>query len=127
MKERCYNPNSKYYHLYGGRGIKMCDKWKNSFEEFYNDMGKRPYRIYSIDRINNDGDYEPSNCRWATRFVQSRNKRTNRLVTFNDETKCVTDWANELEMPIGTLFSRLNSGWKVPDALTKPVRKQKHN
>jgi hypothetical protein len=78
MMDRCYNPHHKYYKNYGGRGIKVCKRW-HKFENFAADMGEKPGKDWSLDRINNDGDYEPCNCRWATRLMQGRNTRRNKL------------------------------------------------
>jgi hypothetical protein len=78
MKDRCYNPNSHKWKYYGGRGIKVCDRWRNSFENFLDDMGLKPASNLSIDRIDNDGDYEPGNCRWADSTTQSNNQRRHR-------------------------------------------------
>jgi hypothetical protein len=80
MRERCLNPNTEMFPAYGGRGIKICERWK-SFENFYLDMGRKPSRNYSLDRVDVDGDYEPGNCRWATANDQARNKRNNTLTT----------------------------------------------
>ncbi len=96
MKGRCCNQKNKAFKDYGGRGIKVCDRWLNSFENFLADMGERPTPKHSIDRINNDGNYEPSNCRWATRLQQGRNKRGVKLVTINKETRCITEWIEHL-------------------------------
>ena len=80
MKSRCYNPNNKRYKNYGGRGIEVCDRWKDSFENFYNDMGSKPSSKHSIDRIDNDRNYEPGNCKWSTATEQNRNQRNKRDV-----------------------------------------------
>lgn len=96
IKQRCLNTKSISYKSYGGRGIKVCDRWKKSFPNFLEDMGKRPTNKHSIDRINNNGNYEPSNCRWATIKEQTRNTRTNRLITIKGETKCLSEWVEFL-------------------------------
>jgi len=92
MKMRCLNFNNKGYKNYGGRGIKVCKRWKDSFKNFFEDMGERPSKYHSIDRIDNNGNYEPNNCRWATNLEQGRNKRKLRLVTINGQTKCLAEW-----------------------------------
>lgn len=100
IKRRCLNVNDASYHNYGGRGIKVCNRWKDSFKNFWDDMGKRPSKKHSIDRINNDGNYEPNNCRWATDLQQMRNKRGLRLITIDNQTKCLTEWAEHLNLDI---------------------------
>ena len=90
MRDRCNRPANKQFHNYGGRGIRVCERW-DSFPAFLEDMGPRPSPEHEIDRIDNDGDYEPNNCRWATPAEPRRNKRTNRLLTVNGETLTVTD------------------------------------
>ncbi len=92
MKSRCYNKNNIFYQNYGGRGITVCDRWKNSFENFYSDMGKCP-NGHSIDRIDNDNGYFPENCKWSTRSEQDRNKTNSVFITYKGETKILSDWA----------------------------------
>lgn len=96
MKGRCLNPNNAKYPRYGGRGIKICERWVNSFENFLADMGRRPSKLHSIDRIDNDGNYEPSNCHWATVTTQTRNRSTTRYATIAGVRLCIRDWAARL-------------------------------
>lgn len=123
INQRCNNPNDKDFHHYGGRGITVCQRWR-TFTNFLTDMGKPPAN-YQIDRINNDGPYCLDNCHWTTRGEQARNKRTNRLLTLNEKTQCITDWCQELGIHRSTLSYRLKNKWSIKDALTKPVRKPK--
>lgn len=124
MKQRCTNPNSKFYSYYGGRGITICSSWLNSFENFYADMGDPPSG-HTIDRIDNEKGYDPTNCRWAPRIVQLNNRRTNRRVTFLGVTATVTQWARLLGFPRNTLDQRLAAGWSVERAFTEPATRQK--
>ncbi len=121
MLQRCKLPSNKAYKYYGGRGIRVCDRWQ-SFENFLADMGERPSPNHSIDRVNVDGDYEPSNCRWATKLEQARNCRSNRKVTFNGETKCMSEWESIFGFGTDTIGSRLRAGWSVARALTTPTK-----
>lgn len=122
IKARCYHPKARGYANYGGRGIKMCDRWKSSFKAFYEDMGPRPSPEHQIDRSDNDKDYEPGNCRWATRAEQNRNRKDNRMLEFRGERMCMADWAKRFGMRNGTLSDRLARGMSVEEALTTPVR-----
>lgn len=119
---RCKNKNLKSYKYYGGRGIKVCNRWRK-FENFYDDMGDIPDGK-TIDRINNDGDYTPENCQWATRKQQCRNKTNNRMMTYNGKTMCVVEWAEELGIKGKTIYNRLEAGWPDVKALTTPPKKQ---
>lgn len=119
--ERCTNPGNRAYARYGGRGIRVCDRWKQSFEAFYKDMGPRPSPQHSIDRIDSNGDYEPTNCRWATQSQQMRNTRRSRHLTFDGLSMSIPDWADKLGMSVKTLRSRLDAGWSIERALTSPV------
>jgi len=96
IMQRCYNPAHRAYPNYGGRGVSVHDEWRDDFKAFLAHIGPRPTLGHSIDRINNDGNYEPGNVRWATMKEQARNKRTNRLLRINGRVQCVTDWAEEL-------------------------------
>lgn len=119
MKERCYNKNIKMYKHYGGRGIVVCDRWLNSFENFLSDMGLRPSPQHSLDRFPNiNGIYEPENCRWATKTEQSRNTRKTTFVTYLGETKSITEWCERLNISPSIVRSRISSGWRVDTALT---------
>lgn len=119
MKGRCYNKNNQRYEYYGGRGIIVCDRWINSFENFYEDMGPRPSKNHSIDRKNNNGNYEPSNCHWATAIKQLRNRNSVKIIQYNGESKCVSEWAEMLNIPRRTLHNRLfRLHWSIERALT---------
>jgi hypothetical protein len=126
MRYRCSNPSSKAWPSYGGRGIKVCERW-DSFANFLADMGDPPDSALSIDRINNDGDYEPGNCRWATRKEQLENRRITRLLTFKGETKCLSHWAKEQGFDPSVVALRLKLGWSVEEALTTPKRAKRSN
>lgn len=118
MLGRCTNPNNRDFVLYGGRGIRVCARWSASFESFLADMGERPTKRHSIDRIDNNGDYEPGNCRWATPLEQNRNRRNTRLVTFKGETLALAEWSQRTGIAYHTLKSRLLKGWDSARALT---------
>lgn len=118
MKCRCNNPNATSFKNHGARGISICEKWNNSFEEFYKDMGKRPSPSHSIDRIDNNGNYEPVNCRWATPAQQTRNTRLTVFATLNGITKPATDWCSELGFNRETVQYRLRNGWTAEEALS---------
>lgn len=109
MKSRCLNSADPKFRNYGGRGIKVCDRWLESFSNFYADMGSRPAG-HSLDRIDVNGDYAPENCRWATASQQAQNKRTNINLTHLGETKCLTQWAREYQVPLLTAYCRLQRG-----------------
>lgn len=124
MLSRCHNKNNKAYMHYGQRGIVVCKRWCSSFEMFLRDMGERPEGM-SLDRIDNNGDYRPKNCRWASTKTQSRNTRTTLRLSFQGRTMCLADWAETLDVSYGTLRSRLLHGWSTEDALSKPIRPHK--
>lgn len=125
MKARCSNENNPNFSNYGGRGIKVCDRWINSFENFISDMGERP-RGLTIDRIDVNGNYEPSNCRWASDKQQARNKRNTYIVEFNGVIKPLIEHCNDVGIEYKTVFKRISqSGYSIDKALTKKVQKRK--
>lgn len=129
MKGRCSNPNERFYRHYGGRGIKVCARYMESFEAFRDDMGPRP-EGYTIDRKNNDGGYTCGQCeeckkngwtaniRWATWKQQASNSRHNHILTFNGETKNMTQWSESTGIPMRTIWDRWNKGMPVDRILT---------
>jgi hypothetical protein len=129
MNSRCNNPNNPQYHDYGGRGIRVCDRWggDNGFANFIADIGRRPSNKHSIERIDNDGNYEPDNCRWATRSEQQRNRRVNRLLTYNGHTMCVAELADHLGISHAVIRSRLAQGWTVEEIFAIPRHKHRRH
>lgn len=126
MRARCYNENCDSYPHYGGRGIRVCDRWLESFQSFLEDMGPRPTDRHSIDRINVNGDYEPNNCRWATPEQQGSNRTCNRVLTANGETAIAAEWARRAGVSQTTINNRLERGWPVEKAVTAPDQRWKH-
>jgi len=128
MKGRCYCPNDSRYHRYGGRGIKVCDRWLNSFENFYKDMGPRPSPKHSIDRVDNNGNYEPSNCRWVTVKTQNSNRSTNVSRIYKGKHRNI----RELRLIARLLYDnvidnenirkRLQRGWTLEKTLSQKLR-----
>lgn len=119
MLERCLNPKAISYPRYGGRGITVCDRWQLDFAAFFEDVGLRPTPEHSIDRWpDNDGNYEPGNVRWATKSEQARHRRSSRLVTAFGETLNLVEWSNRKNIPIQTLWNRLDRGIAPEIALT---------
>ena len=123
MKQRCYYKKKDGYAHYGGRGITVCDEWKNDFMTFYNWAMSNGYSDdLSIDRIDVNGNYEPSNCRWATIEEQSNNKRYSHYITYQNETLTIAQWSKRLGLPDNIISHRIKSGWSVEEALTTPVK-----
>lgn len=124
MKDRCGNPNNQDFHHYGGRGITVCPQWEFSFETFLADMGPITDGRNTIERIDTNGNYEPGNCRWATQKEQTRNKRTNRLITVNGETHPVGVWAERFNIDQRLICERLNRGWPPEEAMAPPLQRR---
>ncbi len=117
MKNRCLNPNDESYHRYGGRGIKICERWM-MFENFFEDMGERPKGM-TIERINNNQGYSKDNCKWATVQEQCRNRRSNRWIEAFGKRMLLSDLAIQQKIPMKNLWYRLNAGWDVEEALRR--------
>lgn len=122
MIARCEDPNNSGYPNYGGRGIRVCESWRKSFKAFLDNMGEPPTPKHTLDRIDNDGDYEPNNCRWVTGKQNSRNTRKNRLIEFRGETLALVEWGERLGIAPKTLHARIMVfGWGIEKAFTTPV------
>lgn len=124
MRQRCNNHNNPDYKYYGGRGIRVCDRWQESYINFYKDMGDCPAG-HTLDKIDNDGDYEPNNCRWADRWLQSNNRSYNVLVEYKGKKQSLGKWAREIPIDITTknLYKRVFSRrWDLERAFTQPCR-----
>lgn len=125
MKKRCNLLSDKGYKRYGGRGIKVCDRWMESFENFYEDMGNRPSMRHSLDRINNNKGYSKENCRWATATEQANNRRSTVMIEGYGVTQSISMWENTMEIPKGRITARLIYGWSKHDAVFLPRRSKK--
>jgi len=127
MLQRCENQDHKYYKYYGGRGITVCDEWHDSQAFIDWALANNWRKGLTLDRIDNNGNYEPDNCRWTTRKEQARNRRSNRLITFNDKTQTMAEWAEELNISYHTLKYRIDRHhWPIERALTEPIRGPKY-
>jgi len=124
MKTRCYNPASPNYKDYGGRGITVCKRWRDSFTAFFTDMGPKPSRVHSLDRKDNSKGYSPSNCRWATHLEQQQNTRFNHNITAFGETLVLSEWARRRGIEQTALSNRIKAGRSPEEALTTPSRKR---
>jgi hypothetical protein len=127
MKYRCYDTNHENYPYYGAIGIKVCERWLNSFQNFYDDMGERPSKNYTMDRIDPYKDYEPGNCRWATVTEQNRNKRKSIFVTYKEQKRSLSEICDENNKSADyqTIAERVRRGWEVEKALSTPIRRFK--
>lgn len=111
MMERCFNPNCDDYPEWGGRGITVCERWR-TFKNFINDMGMKPGPEYKIERIDNDGNYEPGNCKWATQKEQGRNQRSNVVLNIGGVKKIMVEWSEMVDVPYKTITQRKRAGWQ---------------
>ncbi len=121
MKERCLNKNCESYPRYGGRGITICTRWLNSFENFFADMGEKP-KATSLERKDNGVNYEPSNCIWATAKQQANNRRSSRFITYSNITKTLKQWSDSTGLSDDNIAARIKAGWSLKKTFTAPVR-----
>lgn len=127
MKNRCFNTKTERYKDYGARGITVCDEWKNDFQTFYDwAMSNGYFDNLTIDRIDNDGNYEPSNCRWATIKEQNRNSRSCEMIEYKGEIHCLKEWSEILGLSYGALKDRKSYGWSIERMFETPVRNHKN-
>ena len=127
MKDRCTNKNNKGYKYYGGRGITVCDEWMHDFQAFYDWSMSNGYADdLTIDRIDNDGNYEPSNCRWATQKEQQNNRRNNHLLTYNGKTYTIAELSELFGIDKDVFRIRINNNWSIERALTQKIKKKKN-
>jgi single stranded DNA-binding protein len=122
MIQRCENPKTKKWKLYGGRGIKVCERWRNSFEAFYEDVGPKPGPGHSLDRIDSDGNYEPGNVRWASDWTQNANRSNVTKLTFLGMTLPINAWERIMDVPTSRIRQRIEKGWSVERAITKGAK-----
>lgn len=125
IKKRCLNKKCIAYADYGGRGIVICEEWKDDFISFLNHVGKRPSKMHSIDRIDNEGNYEPGNVRWATDREQASNTRSSKMVTYRGQTLPLIQWVEKLGVSYGRVLSRMQTGWSVSDAFEVGIGERK--
>lgn len=119
MQERCNNPNYRAYHRYGGRGIRVHSEWLD-FDNFISDMGKKPTSKHQLDRINNDKDYTPDNCKWSTSKEQNNNRSNNRVVAINGIKNTISEWSRINKVSMGCIYDRIRLGWAIEKAVTVP-------
>jgi hypothetical protein len=125
MKQRCLNPKAPDYPLYGGKGVRVCERWMNDFVDFLSCLGERPMGM-TLDRIDPTGDYTPENTKWSTPKGQAQNRRYNHKITYNGETLCLEEWGRRMDISQSTLFYRLSKlNWSIEKSLTSPVREKR--